>query len=265
MKMKSIVSQANWPKLLAVFNQIMFLPRIILVKPSHPGNIGAVARSMKVMGLSSLYLVSPKKFPDKEAFILASHAADILNKAVVVDSLVDALKDITYVYASSANPRDENIAIFNSREAMLNIVNTQNQQNHSTAIIFGPENHGLSHKDLLYAHALIQIPTGPDYRSLNLASAVQIIAYEYHMAVMGKVEKDKKHEELPEDAFANMAEIEGFYHHLEEILIDVEFLNPHKPRYLMQKLRRLFNRAHLDQFELNILRGFLKAIASKLK
>lgn len=240
----------------------MFLPRIILVKPSHPGNIGAVARSMKVMGLSSLYLVSPKKFPDEEAIALATHAADILDKAVVVENLVDALENITFVYASSANTRDEDITVYNPREAMLNIINTQHQQNHHIAILFGPENHGLSHKDLLHAHALIQIPTSSEYRSLNLASAVQIIAYEYHMAVMGK---DKKQEEQPEYSFASVDQIESFYQHLEKVLIDIEFLNPAQPRQLMPKLRRLFNRTHLDQVELNILRGFLKAIASKLK
>ena len=243
----------------------MFLPRIILVKPSHPGNIGAVARSMKVMGLSSLYLVSPKKFPDEEAFTLASHAADILEKAVIVENLIDALEEITFVYASSANTRDEDIAVFNPREAVLNMLNTQNPQNYRTAIIFGPENHGLSHKDLLHAHALIQIPTSHAYHSLNLASAVQIIAYEYHMAVMGKDKEDKKQEEQPEHSFASIDEIENFYQHLEKILINIEFLNPAQPRQLMLKLRRLFNRAHLDQAELNILRGFLKAIASKLK
>jgi tRNA (cytidine32/uridine32-2'-O)-methyltransferase len=226
----------------------MFLPRIILVKPSHPGNIGAVARSMKVMGLSSLYLVSPKKFPHEEAVALAAHAEDILEKAVVVNHLVEALDNITYVYGASANTRAEALPVFNAREAVLNI---QTQKSHRVAIVFGPENYGLSHEDLLYAHALIQIPTSKHYHSLNLAAAVQIIAYEYHMA------------HIETEDFASMSEMESFYQHLEKSLIDIKFLNPEQPRSLMPKLRRFFNRAHPDQAEINIFRGILRAIENK--
>jgi tRNA (cytidine32/uridine32-2'-O)-methyltransferase len=225
-----------------------FLPRIILVRPSHPGNIGSVARSMKVMGLTSLTLVSPKKFPDEEATALSAHAEDILENAVVVNNLVDALKDISFVYATSANPRSVDLPVFNPKEAVLNM---QSQKEHRIAILFGPENYGLDNKDLLYAHALIHIPTSESYRSLNLASAVQIIAYEYLM--MSNEKKD----------FVNMAEMENFYEALEKIFIEIKFLDPNQPGNLMPKLRGLFNRAHLDQSEINILMGFLKAVKNK--
>jgi TrmH family RNA methyltransferase len=227
----------------------MFEPRIILVRPSHPGNIGAAARAMKVMGLSSLYLVSPKKFPDPEAAALSAGAQDVLEKAIVVNDLLNALDTITYVYACSANLRTEDLPLFHPGDAALNILA---QSMHRTAILFGPENYGLSHEDLRYAHALIQIPANAKYHSLNLAAAVQIIVYEYHQALIEK-----------ENA-ASVPEMESFYQHLERIMIQTDFLNPARPRRLMPKLRRLFNRAQPDQTELNILQGILKSVTSRL-
>jgi len=225
--------------------------RIILVRPSHPGNIGSVARAMKTMGLAELYLVAPEKFPHEEATALSTHAQDILNNTVVVKNTVDALKDITYVYATSANSRDVDVNSFSAHDAAVDI-NMKIRKNHKTAIIFGPENHGLSNEELLLAHALIQIPTQKEYHSLNLAAAVQIIAYELLLASEAGGE------------LATVPELEGFYAQLEKLSESTGFLDPKRPGQLMERFRRLYNRAELDHVELNILRGFLKAVASKL-
>ncbi|HEV2613404.1 MAG TPA: RNA methyltransferase [Gammaproteobacteria bacterium] len=228
----------------------MFPVRIILVRPSHPGNIGSVARAMKTMGLTELVLVAPEKFPSEEATALSTHAADILNQAVVVKNTVDALESITYVYATSANTRAVELSCFSPREAAADIKSKINHT-HKTAILFGPENHGLSNEELLLANALIQIPTQKDYHSLNLASAVQIIAYELLLA-------------SESSEFATVPELDGFYSQLEALCERVAFLDPARPGQLMERFRRLYNRAALDHVEINILRGFLKAVASKL-
>jgi tRNA (cytidine32/uridine32-2'-O)-methyltransferase len=147
----------------------MFPVRIILVRPSHPGNIGSVARAMKTMGLTELVLVSPEKFPHEEAVALATHAQDILNDAVVVNNITEALENITYVYATSANSRDVEINCFNPKEAALDIkqrIQKNNlKNNYKIAILFGPENHGLNNQDLLVANSLIKIPTQESYHS----------------------------------------------------------------------------------------------------
>jgi len=223
-------------------------PRIILVKPSHPGNIGAVARAMKTMGLKDLYLVSPKKFPHEEALAVSAHASDILENAIVVENIIDALKEITFVFATSANVRGCELNTFSPKDA-CDVIKTQAQ--HRYAILFGPENHGLSNEDLLYAHALIQIPTAPDYNSLNLAFAVQIITYEFHQMCL--------------ETSATVPEMEDFYSHWETVLKSLQFLDEANPRQLMPKLKRLFNRAHLEQAEVNILRGFLRAVDKSRK
>ncbi|MDX2165198.1 MAG: RNA methyltransferase [Gammaproteobacteria bacterium] len=220
--------------------------RIVLVRPSHPGNIGSVARAMKTMGLSELYLVSPEKFPSEEAVALSTHAEDILNKATVVSNTVDALEGISYVYATSANSRDVDLNCFTSRDAAAEI-SFQIKQNHKIAILFGPENHGLNNQDLLLAHALIQIPTQSNYHSLNLAAAVQIVAYELLLASQSS-------------PLATIPELEGFYRQLEQVSESTGFLDPKRPGQLMERFRRMFNRAGLDQVEINILRGFLKSL-----
>jgi TrmH family RNA methyltransferase len=228
----------------------MFPVRIILVRPSHPGNIGSVARAMKTMGLTELYLVSPEKFPSDEAVALATHAQDILTQAKVVNNITAALENITYVYATSANSRDVELNCFNPKEVAVDI-KFKIKNNHKTAILFGPENHGLNNQDLLLANSLIQIPTQENYHSLNLASAVQIVAYELQMA-------------FQETQLATVPELEGFYAQLEKLCESTSFLDPKRPGQLMERFRRLYNRAELDHVELNILRGFLKAVASKL-
>lgn len=230
----------------------MFPVRIILVRPSHPRNIGSVARAMKTMGLTELYLVSPEKFPHEEATALATHATDILDKAVITQNLTEALEDITYVYATSANIRGADLNCFTPAEAVIDI-QARIKNNHKIAILFGPENHGLNNQDLLTAQALIQIPTQSEYHSLNLANAVQIIAYELFQGY------------LAVQQYAAVPELEGFYSQLEKLCEAIDFLDPKRPGQLIERLRRLYNRAELDQVEINILRGFLKAVDSKLR
>lgn len=242
----------------------MFPVRIILVRPSHPGNIGSVARAMKTMGLTELVLVSPEKFPHEEAVALATHADDILAAARVVENINDSLEGITYVYATSANSRAAALPCFTPREAAGDIKNKiAGQHKHRVAIIFGPENHGLNNQELLLAHALIQIPTQENYHSLNLAAAVQIVVYEVLLASLETCPELSG--TSAEVAFAAMPELEGLYAQLEALSEASGFLDPKRPGQLMERFRRLFNRAGLDHVELNILRGFLKAIASKIK
>ncbi len=235
----------------------MFPVRIILARTSHPGNIGSVARAMKTMGLVELVLVSPEKFPSDEAIALSTHAEDILNNARVVDNLIDALEGITYVYATSANSRAVELPCFSAHAAATDIKNKITA--HKVAILFGPENHGLSNSDLLFAHALIQIPTQENYHSLNLAAAVQIVAYELLLASSSRAIYSS------ESTYADVPGLEGLYEQLEQLSQASGFLDPKRPGQLMERFRRLFNRAGLDQVELNILRGFLKAVASIIR
>ena len=231
--------------------------RIVLVRPSHPGNIGSVARAMKVMGFSELYLVSPERYPDPDAVALATHAQDILNNVVIVHSVLEALINIDTVYATSANHRAADLPCFSPREIADNIYKNSRNNNtqNNTAILFGPENHGLSNDDLQYAQALLQIPTSPDYHSLNLAAAVQIVVYELYLAQCESREQECK---------ASLPELEKLYDRLETVAHQTGFLDPKRPGQLMTRFRRLFNRAHLDKVELNILMGFLKEINDKL-
>jgi len=225
--------------------------RIVLVRPSHPGNIGAVARAMKTMGLTDLALVSPRKFPDDEAYALSTHAKNILDNARIVNSIEDALENITYVYATSANDRELSLPVYTPKSAGEKIVFDTLHNIHRTAILFGPESHGLSNEDLALVHGFIQIPTSKEYHSLNLAQAVQIIAYEIFVSFN------------EDNALSDSKEMQSFYRHLEKILTKIKYLDPENPRQLMQKCRGMFNRTHLKKNELQILRGILKGIDEK--
>jgi TrmH family RNA methyltransferase len=242
-----------------MFNNI----RIVLVATSHPGNIGAAARAMKTMGLHKLYLVRPKIFPNVEATARAAGADDILAKAVVVDTLEDALIGCSLVVGTSARVRTLPIALLNPREAATQIIT--DAKDHEVAILFGRENNGLSNEELQRCHYHIYIPTNPEFGSLNLASALQIIAYELMFASMHESEikpafiaKQKHVAEYDEPV--SVEEMELFYQHLERVLIDAKFLNPKQPRRLMQRLRRFFGRARPEKMEMNILRGILTAV-----
>ena len=228
--------------------------RIILVGTTHPGNIGAVARAMKNMGVSDLALVNPKHFPHHDATVRASGATDVLDNALVVSSLADALIDCIFVVGASARSRTIGWPSVGPKDCATRM--TAESGNGLVAAVFGPENSGLNNDDLDLCHTLLTIPTNPEFSSLNLAMAVQVLTYELRVASSQDIAQDFKSADPP----ATGEEMERFYVHLERVLTDVEFLDPDNPRYLMRRMRRLFIRARPDKNEVGILRGFLSAI-----
>jgi tRNA (cytidine32/uridine32-2'-O)-methyltransferase len=235
--------------------------RIVLVRTSHAGNIGAVARAMKNMGLAHLYLVQPKKFPSLEASALAAGADDILTNAVITDSLEAALGDCQLVIGTSVRERYLHRKIFNPKEcAQKTFAAVQSGQ--ETALVFGTESSGLSNEDLKLCQYQVTIPSDPNFASLNLAAAVLLIAYEIRAAA-GLAENVNISPLRPGEEIVTQEDLERFYVHLEEMLMSVDFLDAKNPRHLMGRLRLLFGRTHLSKTEVNILRGILTAILKK--
>ncbi len=232
--------------------------RFVLCETSHPGNIGAAARAIKTMGFSELVLVDPQDFPSSEADARASGAVDVLAAARVVDTLADAVADCRIVFGSSARRRKLRWPELNPRECAQQALATA--RSGPVAIVFGTERSGLTNEQMDLCNALVYIPANPDYSSLNLASAVQLIAYELHFA-RGEFQPAQE----PEFASATAADMELFYAHLERVMIGSGFMDPANPRQLERKLRRLFNRAHPDVNELGILRGLLAAVERHLE
>ena len=227
--------------------------RIVLVGTTHPGNIGAVARAMKNMGLTELALVDPRYFPDKEATARASGAEDLLENATVVHTLAEAIEDCVYVAGASVRSRAISWPCLDARDCAARLL--EESARGPVAAVFGPENSGLSNSDLDHCDTLLTIPTNPDFSSLNLAMAVQVVTYELRAAQAGQSPGYEADAPL-----ATSREMENFYEHLERVLTDVQFLDPDNPRHLMRRLRRLFIRARPDQNEVNILRGILAAV-----
>ena len=228
--------------------------RIVLVGTSHPGNIGAVARAMKNMGLEELVLVNPYYFPHEDATARASGAEDVLQSACVVASLEEALADCVYVAGASARSRTIGWPSMAPRECAAELLKQHAQG--TVAVVFGPEKSGLTNDDLDRCHTLLTIPTVPGFSSLNLAMAVQIMCYELRVAQFEAVGQDEEPEAPP----ATVDELEHFYRHLESVLEASGFLDPDNPRLLMRRLRRLFVKASPDKNEMNILRGILAAL-----
>lgn len=232
--------------------------RIVLVETSHPGNIGATARAMKTMGLGRLYLVRPKHFPDARAVARAAGAEDILHTAIVCGSLDDALLDTIFVIGTSARPRSLEWPRLDARTGASRIVTEAAAG--EAALVFGRERSGLTNRELDRCHYAVSIPCNPDYSSLNLAAAVQVLCYELMMGAQGN---DAVETEQPEEPPAPANELEMFYAHLERTLIALDFLDPVSPRQLMRRLRRLFGRARPTRNEINILRGILTATRAR--
>ena len=228
--------------------------RFVLFEPTHPGNIGSVARAMKTMGFHELVLVNP---PDEwfcaESRALASGAQDVLQGARVVTTLEEALAGCGLVLAASARHRRIGCPELNPRECAAELMGQAGSR--TAAILFGPERSGLANEQLDLCNAIVYIPANPDYSSLNLAQAVQIIAYE-----LRQQQVQERDVPPPESPLAGPAQLELLYEHLERILLASGFLNPSNPRHLMRRLRRLFNRTRLDENELNILRGILSSL-----
>jgi tRNA (cytidine32/uridine32-2'-O)-methyltransferase len=231
--------------------------RIVLLEPSHPGNIGAVARAMKNMALDELVLVRPKQFPDPEATARAAGADDVLANARVVATLGEALSGCGFVAATTSRDRDQNFHVLDVREAAERIA--AEARHTPAAVLFGAERTGLKNEELETAHVLIRIPANPAYLSLNLAMAAQLVAYELYRAWERPVVADPRTAPL-----ATPAEMERLYAHLAEVLEQVQFRDrTQKGTSLMARIRRFLQRAELDQNEANILRGFLTAVQNR--
>lgn len=232
--------------------------RIVLVATSHPGNIGSTARAMKTMGLDSLYLVSPKSFPDQRATEMAAGADDVLQGAIVTNTLEQALAGAHIILATSARPRGISLPGF-TPFAAAEFISTKSDST-QIAIVFGREHAGLTNEELLKCHYHINIPSNPVYASLNLAQAVQIIAYEVRMKLLEPTAQVSLHQ----DDFATAGEIEQFFDHLQEVFYQIQFLKASRPRRLMERVRRLFNRVALEKMEVNILRGMLSQVQKSI-
>ncbi|MDD2659682.1 MAG: RNA methyltransferase [Methylococcales bacterium] len=227
--------------------------KIVLVETTHPGNIGAVARAMKNMGMANLWLVSPKIFPSADATARASGADDVLARATVCKSLQEAIADCQMVIGASARCRTISWPEMTPRECAGKVVIAE--PGNKAAIIFGRENSGLKNHELDLCHFLLRIPCNSEYSSLNIAAAVQVVCYELFIAagvqeaaVIGDKGKVPK---------ATAMQMESFYAHLSQTLTDIGFMDPDKSKSIMRRLRRIYNRVHLDTKELDILRGIL--------
>jgi TrmH family RNA methyltransferase len=227
--------------------------RIVLVETSHPGNIGAAARAMKTMGLQGLYLVRPARFPHAEASVRASGADDLLAHAVCCEGLEEALQGCRLVVATSARSRSIPWPQLSPRACALRLVRGSTRG--PVALLFGREKAGLSNAELDRCQYMVQIPCNPRFSSLNLAAAVQVLSYEIHMVAGPQGAVGEGEVEPPAEA----EEVERFYEHLECTLVTLGFLDPHNPKHLMRRLRRLCSRARPTQVEVNILRGILTA------
>jgi len=234
--------------------------RIVLVEPSHPGNIGAVARAMKNMALTDLVLVRPKAFPHPEAQARAAGAEDLLGRARVVETVAAAVADCGFVAATTSRPRDQNFRALDVHEAAQNIF--AKSELGPAAVLFGAERTGLTNEELALAHLLIRIPANPEYPSLNLAMAVQLLTYELFRVAGSPA--DSRPLSLATVPPATGEDMERFYAHLAQVMEEIDFRDRTQAgTALMTRIRRLFQRCEMDQNEVNILRGILTSVQSK--
>ena len=228
--------------------------RIVLCRPSHPGNIGAAARAMKAMGLTDLRLVAPERWPAKEDQWMATHAADVLQKAVVHDTLQQAIGECAAAFALSARPREWSPQVLDARSAAARATQVADP----VAFVFGSEDAGLTNEEMFACQYLVHIPAHAGSSSLNLAQAVQIVAYELRMVSERTIPPQRKEKR------ATVEDIEGLYAHLEQAAVKSGFYVPDSRSKLPERLRRLFSRVpDLEREEVNIIRGLLKALLGK--
>ncbi|EEX91445.1 rRNA methylase [Vibrio orientalis CIP 102891 = ATCC 33934] len=234
--------------------------KVVLVGTSHSGNIGSAARAMKVMGLSNLVLVDPQCSVDEQTLALAAGAADIAENATVVDTLTEAVADCALVVGSSARSRTLEWPMLEPRECGQKFVSEG--QESPVALVFGRERTGLTNDELQTCHYHVCIPANPEYSSLNLAMAVQTLSYEIRMAYL---DNEQSQYQAPEQVeYPRHKELEMFFAHLEKVAKDTQFISEDQPGKVMNKLRRLFNRARPEAQELNILRGVLTAVEKRI-
>ena len=236
--------------------------RIVLVGTQHPGNMGSAARAMKTMGLARLVLVSPEKRPNEESYALAAGADDVLGDALICETLAEAVADCRLVLGCTARSRRVQLEELMPRDAAARAV-TQAAAGAEVALVFGRERTGLTNDELQLCHASVHIPANPDYSSLNLAAAVQVLSYELRLALLeaasaqAPAQGSEAATEEPRDLPASHAEMEGFFAQLADTLDAIDFHKGRAPESAMRKLRRLYLRAGLDAREVRILRGIL--------
>ena len=223
--------------------------RVVLSHTTHPGNIGAAARAMKTMGLHHLYLINPRHFPDPQATAMAAGADDVLQNAVVCGAIDEALQGVVLTVGMTARLRDISNEVLTPRVAMPLVL--QQAATQSVALLFGTEMSGLTNEEVSRAQMLVNIPANPDFSSLNLASSVQVMAYELSVAA----QSFQPAQQLLQPAAHE--QVEGFMVHLEKALHEIGFFTTQNPARMMQRLRRLYARARLEADEINILRGIL--------
>jgi len=232
--------------------------RVVLCRPSHPGNIGAAARAMKTMGLSDLRLVEPRTFPDPEADARATGAVDLLKSAKITASLPEALAGAFFVVALSARRRELGPPSGQPREMVDRLL--AQAEHGQVALVFGNETVGLTNDEIQQCHAVVTIPANPEFSSLNLGAAVQVLCYEIRMAALTRLPSPAEATVTPVSSrLATHDEVEGLYAHFAAVMTETGFLNPAHPGRLLPKLRRLFSRTRLERDEINILRGILAA------
>lgn len=242
--------------------------RIVMVNTTLSANIGAAARALKTMGLSNLVLVAPKKFPSEDATALAAGAVDVLENAVVVETLHEAIADCQLVFGTSARSRTIPWPLLDARDATkLAIDSAPNQQ---IAIIFGREDRGLTNEELALCNYHLTIPCNEEYGVLNVAAAIQLVCYELRMhALMSTAKAETTQEQMPlsnnigmdwDEPLVNQQQMEQFYPHMEAMLAELDFFDPEDPRVLPLRIRRLFGRIRLDRVEYNLLRGIFARV-----
>ncbi|GAB3483606.1 tRNA (cytosine(32)/uridine(32)-2'-O)-methyltransferase TrmJ [Marinomonas epiphytica] len=227
--------------------------RIVLINTFHPGNVGAIARAMKNMGLTNLYLVDPNDYPSEEATSRAAGAVDVLENATIVDTFEEAIADCSLVVGTSARHRTFQLPLMNARECAETVI--PEAHHHSVAIVFGRETTGLLNEEIAQCHRQVYIDANTEYPVLNISQAVQIVAYEIWMADQNSQITQKDTPEYP-----HKKDMDLFYEHLEETLYGINFIVRNHPGKVVDKLHRFFNRSRPEKQELGILRGVLAAV-----
>ena len=240
-------------------NDIKNQVQIVLVETSHPGNIGSVARAMKTMGLQNLVLVKPRNFPSKEAFVLSGNAQDLIEQAVVVNTLDEAIKNCTNIYATSARTRSISWPIITAEMAGIEI-NKFAREEKKVSIIFGREDRGLTNEELQKANKHILIPSSEDYPVLNIAMSVQVIAYEIFKNA--NIEVDINWQDYPE---LNSEELSMLIDHFIDTSYKLNLFDEDNAKKILVRIKRMFTRLKPDKMEGNFLRGFLTRINKKIK
>jgi len=235
------------------------LINIVLVDTIHPGNIGSVARAIKTMGLKRLSLVNPRVFPSSDANALAGNATDILENATLYSSIQDAIKNSTFVYATSARDRSIQWPILNAEQASTEIVEQANSEK-EISIIFGKEDRGLTNDELELANKLIEIPANPEYPVLNIAMSVQLILYEIFKASSN--DRPREWRDYPE---VNSEQLQRLIKHFIDTAIEIDVIDPENPKRIISRIKRMFTRLQPDEMEASFMRGFLSGIKKKLK